>query len=405
MELHVLNESGRNRQLLKYMLTHREVTRQELVDASGLTLLTVSKAVSALLEAGLLVVDGAVTGGMGRRKSLLKINPAHRYAICVDIGFASIKIGVVLFNGRILEKKILQGYSNPVSAGIPHAEMMAVIHEYLHRFGSERCLGIGASISGMVDFDIGRVLFCPNIHGFNERPLAAELSLATGLPVLLDTSARCMALAESYFGIGAGIQNQVFISLGIGSIAAGIILDKRLYRGENGFAGEIGHNRTSVAMSEMDTGRQIQCSCGGVNCLELFATESMALGHLAELLAAYNGYSPAKTLMNGGLITQDILREAYRAGDSIVTRYIEAIAASIAAQLSATVNLVDPELIILGGGFIWDLPELKDLIERELKRSCLVPIRNRISVRTSALGENASLQGSALQLINHYLDN
>lgn len=400
LPLETLQAAQQEKRILHYLLRHGQATRQALVQALGLSLLTVSKAVSALLEGGLIAQDGTVGGGMGRRKGLLKLNPDHRYVVGVDVGYSTLKLGLVRFDGSIGQKTVIPAYPAPIEQGIPREAMMAALADLVEAAGRQRVLGISASISGMVDVQAGQVLFCPNIGGFTEYPFASVLHEATGLSVSLDTSARCMALGESYFGAGVGVQDQVFLSIGAGSIAAGILCGGRLYRGADGFAGEIGHVRAQLEGAEEER----LCSCGSVNCLELYATEAMAKSSMAEAVRAFGGYSPARTLMGDGPLTTPILAEAYGQGDPIITLQAERIAAAVGGALGTLVNLLNPALIALGGGFLWRFPALSALIEAQTRKACLAPVRNRLDIRLSTLGEDAPLLGGAMQMIRRYID-
>ena len=197
MELNRLDAPELHRRTLWHLFQEGQATRQSLKDALGCTLLTASKAVTALLESGLLVVDGTVSSAMGRRKSVLKLNPRHRLCLCADIGYGSLKVALVRFNGEIEKKIIIPGLPDPIQSGIPYEELLRVMEALILEAGCERILGVGVGISGMVHFESGRVLFCPNIQGFEDRPLAGELEERFGLPVLLDTSARCMTMGAS----------------------------------------------------------------------------------------------------------------------------------------------------------------------------------------------------------------
>lgn len=385
------------RLILRYIFHHRQATRNQLVDISALTLLTISKTVNALLSEEVLISDGTMSSGMGRRQNLLKLNPSYRYVLGIDIGYASVKLGVIQFNGEVLERQVLLWRKESPDQTVPMEKILQILKGYIRRFGREQLLGIGASISGMVDIHEGRVLFCPNINGFNDRMLADELSRALDLPVYLDTSARAMAYGEMLFGKGRGIRDQMLVSLGYGSIAAGIIVDGRLYHGADGFSGELGHVRIPAAT------QGTRCTCGCCDCLEIYASLAMVLGDLSAALAEYQGYSPAKALMGGDALNAQTLAQAYRENDAIVTEHIRSVAGMIGQTISAAVNVLNPTLVTLSGGFVWNLPELTELVRTEILSNCLVPIRSRLSVDASMLDEYAPLQGAAMQIVARYL--
>ena len=385
------------RQVLRYIFQNRQATRSELVQASGHVLMSVTTAVSSLIEDGLLVSDGTVAGGMGRRKNIIKLNPSHKYVLGLDIGFSTTKMGVIMFNGDVAESKVLLN-EKPLTQGMPLEATIEILHGFIRKYGADKFLGIGASISGMVDVNEGKVLFCPNISGFYNRAFSEELYGIFGLPVFIDTSARCMAIAEMCFGVSRGIREQMFISMGYGSIASGLIINGSIYQGVDGFAGELGHVRI-----ENPVGNSGRCTCGNMDCLELYASLTMAIRRIVDELRVYNGYSITKSLMEGGALSPEHMVEAYRKGDTIVRENIERVAGYIGSKAADAVNFTNPGMIILSGGFIWHLPEMVELIEGAIKSRCLVPIRNKLLVKRSSLNEHAPLQGSAIQLISRYL--
>ena len=395
-ELARLDAPELHRRVLTYIFREGQATRQSLVEALGCTLLTVSKAVTALLEDGLLVVDGTMSSAAGRRKSILKINPRYKMCLCADIGYGSIKIALIRLNGEVEKKVVLPGHANPINDGVPFEEMLRVMDAMIAEAGKDRILGIGVGISGMVQFETGSVLFCPNIFGFEDRPLADELAQRFDLPVLLDTSARCMAMGEYHFGAGRGVDDQLCLSLGTGCIAAGILADGRLYRGPAGFAGEIGHSCVRPGMNHE------RCTCGGYDCLELYATLQMMCTNIDKNLRAFEGYSAAKKLLGDEPLTLSRLREVVALGDPIVNELFTGALDDIAQVLVGVVNLFTPSLVILGGGLPSWFPDVVGELRRKVLSACLTPMRSRLQIIPSRLGEDGSLRGAAGMLIDNY---
>lgn len=396
-ELNRLDAPELHRRLMRHIFQEGQATRQSLVEALGCTLLTVSKAVTALLEEGLLVVDGTMSSAAGRRKSILKINPRAKMCLCADIGYGSVKIALIRLNGEVEKKVVLPGNANPLTDGVPFDEMLRIMDAMIAETGREKILGIGVGISGMVQYETGTVLFCPNIAGFEDRPLADELSARFGLPVLVDTSARCMAMGEYHFGAGRGVPDQICLSLGIGSIAAGIIADGRLYRGPAGFAGEVGHNCVRPGANRE------RCTCGGYDCLELYATLQMLCNNIGDALHVFDGYSSAKKLLGSEKLTLDRLREVVALGDPIVDELFTGAINDISSVLVGVVNLFTPSVVVLGGGLPRFLPEAVGELRRRVLASCLTPMRTRLNIIPSGLGEDGSLRGAAGMLIDHFL--
>ena len=382
------------KRMLRTVYNQGASTRQELADRMECSLLTASKTVTALLEEGVMITDGTMSSTGGRRKDILKINPEYRVCLCADIGYGSIKLALVALNGDVIKKETISSGVNPIRDGIPYDRMIVQMERMLEAVDRERMLGIAVGISGMVSFEEGKVLFCPNIHGFDNRSLAEELEARFDLPVLLDTSARCMAAGEYRFGAGRGLNEQICLSLGRGSIAAGILMDGRLYRGKDGYAGEIGH--TCIRPGE----RVVKCSCGGYDCLELYATLQMLCGNVRHEL--YGEEIAAGRIPAEKELTAENLKELVEAGHPVATGCLEKAIDDIATVLVGVVNLFAPEAVIVGGGFSECFPGILEALEKKVCSACLTPLRERIRLLPSVLKGESALRGAAAMMIGRY---
>ena len=385
------------KKLLKHIFKYNEITRGELVKATGLSNLTVTKLVAEMLEQSLIIEDGVVSSSIGRRPNVLKINPEYRYVISVDIGFHEFRIGVVRFNGEILETKAILN-SNIITPRktVGFDDLCALIGEYIKKYGRERFLGIGVGISGIVDPQKGKVVFCPNVAGYDNMELAGRLSDQIGLPVYLDTTARCTALGEQYFGVGFNVRNQVFVSLGYGTIASGIIIGGKLFYGANGYAGEIGHNMVR-------DGERSFCTCGRHDCLEIYAALIMMLGHFSEKLCEHPDDIPSY-IKNPKSVTPEEFREAINEGNRDATGIFTSACSRIAGVIAPVINTLNPELVVFGGALPEIIPESVVLIENAAMRSTLFPAWKSVSFKRSTLGGNGPIIGGAIQIISRYLD-
>ena len=195
----------------------------------------------------------------------------------------------------------------------------------------------------MVDCRQGRIIFCPNISGWDNIPIVSLLNERFGVPVFLDTSPRCMALAEQWFGVGQDVENQIFASFGYGSIGSGIIIDSRLFRGGSDFAGELGHVQV--------VSNGFLCTCGNRGCIEGYVTLPMIIDKIKESVSENTGYSPIKFLVDDVKdIDRDIVIKALEQGDKIVNGIIVRAGQYMGEALANMANLFNPDLIVLGGG-------------------------------------------------------
>jgi glucokinase len=204
-------------------------------------------------------------------------------------------------------------------------------------------VGVGVGVPGLVDRR-GVLRFAPNLPGVVELPIAEELGARLGLPVRVGNDATCAAWGERQVGAARGYDDVVLVALGTG-IGSGIIVDGRLLRGANGFAGEVGH------MIVDPDGPP--CPCGQRGCWERFASGS-GLGRLGRL-AAEAGRAARVTALAGGepaSVRGEHVTEAAAEGDAEAAAVLVDFGWWVALGLANLANVFDPEAFVLGGGLI-----------------------------------------------------
>ena len=248
--------------------------------------------------------------------------------------------------------------------------------------------GIGVGVPGLIDRD-GTLHMGPHLRRMQDVPIARLLSEGSGAPATVDNDANCHAVAEHTAGAATGIDDSLVVTLGTG-IGAGIITDGRLLHGAHGFAGEPGH------MVVDPNGPP--CPCGKRGCWERFASGS-GLGRLARD-AAHGGRLDAAVALAGGdpeAVRGEHVTASARAGDPESQAVLDELAAWIALGLANLTNVLDPEVIVIGGGLV----EAADLL--------LPPVRTRfadlvmagdrrppVAIVPAQLGERAGAIGAAL---------
>lgn len=396
----LLNElmySDNQLQILRAVYHRKQITRADLVEASGFKLLTVTKTVAAFIKDGILIEAEYEPSTGGRKAALLAINPNFCYTLAVDLGASGARVGVLGLDGAIIEWK--QYF--PQSSWIP-AEHLSVeqlrecLVTLIEKYGRDRILGIGIGISGIVQHQQKRVVYCPNLAGWNDVDLIEALEKPLGVPVYVDTSARCMALAEYTQGAGQGEKNMVSLSIG-SSISAGIILNGSIYRGIDGTAGELGHTIVDP--------NGLECTCGNKGCLEVFGTTPVIQRFARKRLATYTGYSILRELMPEDRTrpTVEELHQAAACGDKVATETLLQASDRIGTALSYVVNILNPQLVVLGGATIDQLPELPQMIERVIRQKSFAIAQQNLSVRNAKLGLPSAMIGSGLQVIDAFL--
>ncbi|MHB0856341.1 MAG: ROK family protein [Anaerolineae bacterium] len=248
-----------------------------------------------------------------------------------------------------------------------------------------RIRGIGIGAPGPLDPFEGVILRAPNLPGWDCVPLQAIIADTFGVRARLGNDANVAALGEYTFGAGRGAHNLVYVTISTG-IGGGIIVDDRLLLGAGGFAGEVGHQ---VIVED-----GLLCNCGNRGCVETLAT-GPAIARMGRAAAAA-GQSPCMlALAGGGAATIDapIVAEAARLGDPAARAILVRAASAVGIGLANLCNLLNPELIILGGG----VTHVGDLLFNTVRATIAeraMPVMRRVQVVPAALGDDVVLLGA-----------
>jgi glucokinase len=284
----------------------------------------------------------------------------------VDLGGTTIKGAVVDRAGRVLRER-----SRPTPAADGPDAVIAALLELIAELRADGEVdAVGVVVPGHVDADAGRAVFAANV-GFRDVPLRAIVAEATGLPALLEHDVRAAGVAEDELGATAGVEDYVLAVIGTG-IAAVLKSGGRAVAGAISLPGELGH-------IPVWPGGEL-CSCGQRGCLERYSSAAAITRRYAQA-----GGEP-------GLSAGEVL--ARRVDDAAATRvWAEAITA-LALAFTTCTYLLDPELIVIGGGLSAAGEELLTPVQEELAK--LILWRPVPTVKLSALGARAGLLGAAV---------
>lgn len=261
-----------------------------------------------------------------------------RYIFGADVGGTTVKLGFFEENGTLLQKwELPTRVENGGSAILP--DIAAAIDGCLAERGVRQSdvLGVGIGVPGPVDDD-GNVNRCVNL-GWGVFNLHEALGALTGLRVKAGNDANVAALGEFYDGGGKGSRSMLMITLGTG-IGGGFISDGHILNGAHGVAGELGH-------LIMDRSETEPCSCGKYGCAEQYAS-ARGMARLARrLLASDDTPSTLRTLPE--ITARDLFAHA-KAGDALAQQALDKAFRILGETIADACCLVDPELVLLGGG-------------------------------------------------------
>jgi predicted NBD/HSP70 family sugar kinase len=381
--LRVINE----RMLLEYLRNHQPASRAQLARATRLSKPTVSLALASLEEAGLVrAVGQSISSKGGRIAILYEPNPDAGYVVGVDVGRGWVRAAVANLAGHIIARC---DKPNEVQSA---SELVAFIscqaRDAVKQAGLSWSQVVHAVIGtpGVFDEQSSRVRFAANLPEWERHGLLSELQAAFGLSLSVENDANLAALGERSFGWGANATTFVSITLGTG-IGMGIIINGALYRGARGAAGEIGFLPFAADEASVENAGTISENYSGMF-EEAIAAEAIVRQAQKQGLPPH--LSPRQIF------------DAAQQGDTKALVVIEQEGYRLALAIAAITAVLDPELIVLGGGIGQRGELLLPPLERRLQQ--LTPLRPRIV--TSKLGDDSVLLGSiatALEAAHHLI--
>jgi glucokinase len=305
----------------------------------------------------------------------------------VDIGGTKIAVGIVDRSGKILA----QGRTPMVANETPEAALDAVVSaiDSMLSPSAVDIEGIGICAPGPLDPKSGIVLNPPNLPCWRNFPLADKLRAKYSVPVKVDNDANAAALAETLWGAAQGFHYVFYATIGTG-IGTGIVFDGSIYHGKTGSAGEGGHVSIDY--------RGPVCLCGKRGCIEILAA-GPAIGARARAKVAAE---PSRgkiilDLVKGDIssITSQHVGKAFESGDPLAREVLEETVHLLAIWLGNIVDLLDPDVIVVGGGVAAMLRSFFEEIKHELPDWCVNPRASEIPLLMAHYGADAGIAGGA----------
>lgn len=356
------------------------ISRAELARRSNLSRSTVSSIIAALLASDLVRETGIGSSQGGRRPIMIEFNYQAAFAIGIELGNTTLVLLLTDLAATVVRRVVA-----PFNIGDGPERCLAQVVAHVERLLAEagiarqRIIGVGVGVPGPLAFASGQPIAPPVMPGWHGVPLRQRLEQALGMRVFVDNDANLGALAEHRWGAAQGWANAAYLYIGSVGIGCGLILDGRLYRGDTGSAGEIGH-----LMVEEDGPA---CRCGAAGCLEAVAglpalvRRAQAIGlpcqQLGDMLALAHGGNPkARALLDS-------------AGE-----YLGIAVASI-------LNMINPGIVVIGGGMAAAGELVLRPVRSTLRRRGLAAAAEQVVLVPGTLGDDVVAIGAVSIVVQH----
>lgn len=363
--------------VLQLIMEQEPISRADIAQISGLNKTTVSSLVSELLEEELIYESGPGESSGGRRPVILHFNNNAGFAIGIDIGVNYVLCVLTDLKGKILIEK------NRFVNRTPYSSITSIVQEMVESLIAEMpnskygVVGIGVGVPGIVNKE-GSILLAPNL-GWTNIHLKEDLERLFLVPVTIENEANAGAVGEQRFGVGQDNQNIIYISAGIG-IGVGILINKQLYQGKNGYSGEMGH-----MIIEMN-GKQ--CNCGSRGCWEAYASEHALLEMADESIDSLES-----------------LIALAENGDEAARNLFKTIGNYLSYGINNIINTFNPDQVIIGNRLALAKKWIEEPIRNSVKSHTLSFHQQEMQLTFSKLEKYSTALGVSAFVVDSFIKN
>ena len=380
--------------MLISLLYEGEISRAEIAKRTSLSSATITNLANELIDKKIISEVSPTTSEaegkreVGRPQRMLRIIPTARYAIGVHIGVGLFRVAITNLHAEIIDNRIVM-FEGKSSALNVLAQIAVEIDGLIADTAIDRkkILGVGIGASGLVNHEKGINVLAPRL-GWQNVNIREIIQNKLSLPVTVDNNVRTMAIGEAFFGAGRGVNVMAFV-YGRSGVGAGFVVNQQIFRGSGAGAGEIGHTIMVPEGGEL-------CRCGQTGCLETLVTEpvivqkanEIAQQHPDSLLAQYLDQDDGTSLI-------DKIFAAARKGDQVVKNMIESQIRYLGIALANLVNILNPELILLGGVFAQGDDLIRPVACQVMRETAFCNLGENVVVKPTSFGWRAGVIGAA----------
>ena len=373
------------KRIITYYIYNGNSTLTDLAKVLDLSIPTVTKLVEDMCQIGFLNTYGKLETSGGRHPHLYGLNPDACYFIGVDIRRYSVNIGLINFNGELVESQMNVPYVfENTMAGLD--ALCEIITKFIESLiiDVKKILNINVNVSGRVNPESG---YSYSWFNFGEVPLSQLMSEKTGYEVSIDNDTRAMTYGEYLRSNISEKKDVLFVNVSWG-VGLGIIIGGKVYAGKSGFAGEFGHTPA------YDNG--LICHCGKKGCLETEASGNAIYRKLMERVQQGEMSLLADAVMKGELITLEMIADAVNKEDTLCIELVEELGYELGKHIGGLMNLFNPEMVIIGGILSTTDDYLILPIKTSIKKHSLNMVNKDTIIKVSFLRERAGMIGACM---------
>lgn len=352
------------------------VTATRLVQGTGLSKPTVSEVLRQLLDYGLIARAGRTSGQVGPSAQLYEVSSASGVVIGVDVGYEWVRVVSADLSGKVIARADERARRRRARDLIEQVGQL--VEQVAGPIGSTTRYLAVVGTPGVFRPGDSHLALAPHLPGWERPEVLSSLRDRVACPVVFENDVNLAAIGELARGAGRGVRDFVLVSIGTG-LGMGVVLDGRLHRGASGLAGEVGYLPTAGA-------EHIEAAIGPLR--GQGAMERLVSSHAVIELAKDSGMSHAGSAA--------AVIDAARAGDPAALQVVATIASRLAFCIASIAAVLDPELVILGGGIGTGAgPLLLEPLRRNL--AAISPLRPRLGI--SELGSAAVVDGAVTEAL------
>lgn len=366
--------------VLRWLMTDRDCTRVKLAAKTGLAQATVTKIVSQLIAWGVVSEQESIGTGVGRRAIRLHLNAESYVVAAVRINRDNISAALIDLGGNlVVSSRCETGFEEGAQVSMEKLKQMLA---RLMEASAVPVLAIGAAVPGPFSYRKRRISLMSGFPGWSGIDIQGELERTFSLPVYVEHDANCGAVAELWRSEYGKRSNVLFVVSDMG-VGAGMILDSRLYRGKDGYAGEIGH--ASICFDGP------LCECGNRGCLELYAS-------LRALERRYAGMEGMPQISG-----EEIIHRAVRGEPEACDAYTATVHA-LGCGIVGVANIINPDTIVFSGrmtlGGSLFINTVRDVLQQRLRLEQM----EQLTLRISTIPGDPMLLGAGITAFTNMLE-